>query len=226
MRKYNVTADVIGADIYPVSVPPGIHSQFKTNTDISMVGDYTRIMNAVGEGKMPVWMVLQIAWSGVTKPGKKLVFPDFRQERFMTYEAIINGARALLYFGGNVTQAMNRRDAKLGWNWWFWDSVLRRVVMEIGEKSPLYPALLEANSPLPVKCNLPDIEFCVRQVSNEFFVLACKRNPGSAEVTFTGLPSNLSNGTVLYEQNRTIDVHAGTVTDHFAQHDVHVYRLR
>jgi hypothetical protein len=226
MQKYNVTADVVGADIYPISVPPGIHSQFKTNKEISMVGDYTRIMNEVGGGKMPVWMVLQIAWSGVTKPGKKLVFPDYKQERFMTYEAIINGARALLYFGGNVPKALNKRDEKLGWNWTFWDNVLRPIVAQIGDKSPLYPALLEANSSLPVKANVSDIEFCVRQVGNEIFVLACKRNKGSAKVTFAGLPTTVSHGEVLFEKRRELKMNNGTFTDNFSQFDVHVYRIR
>jgi hypothetical protein len=224
MRKYNVTAEVVGADIYPVSVPPGIHSQFKTNKEISMVGDYTRIMNEVGEGKMPVWMVLQIAWSGVVNPGKKLVFPDFKQERFMTYEAIINGARGLLFFGGNLKQAMNRRDAQLGWNWTFWNNVLRPVIAQIGDKSPLYPALLEANSTLPVKASASDIEFCVRQVGSEIFVLACKRNRGSADVTFSGLPATLSGGSVMFEP-RDVKVDGGTFSDKFSQFDVHVYRL-
>lgn len=226
MRKYNVTADVVGADIYPVSVPPGIHSQFKTNKEINMVGDYTRIMDKVSEGKMPVWMVLQIAWSGVVQPGKKLVFPTFHQERFMTYEAIINGARALLYFGGNVQQAMNRRDQQLGWNWTFWDNVLRPVVAQIGDKSPLYPALLEPNSTLPIKASEPDIEFCVREVGKEIFLLACKRNHGTATVNFSGLPANTRAGAVLYEPGRNVVVKDGSFADQFAQFDVHVYRLQ
>jgi hypothetical protein len=226
MREYNVTADVVGADIYPISVPPGIHSQFKTNTEISMVGDYTRIMDKVGEGKMPVWMVLQIAWSGVVKPGKKLVFPTFPQERFMTYEAIINGANALWYFGGNVKEAMNSRDKQLGWNWTFWYNVLRPVIAQIGDKSSLHPALLQPNSTLPVKSSIADIEFCVRQVGNEIFLLACKRNHGTATVNFTGLPGNITGGAVLYEPGRKVVVKNGSFADRFAQFDVHVYRLQ
>jgi hypothetical protein len=224
MRAYNPTTDVVGADIYPVSLPPGIHSQFKTNTEISMVGDYTRIMSQVGEGKMPVWMVLQIAFSGTVGPGKKHVMPTYQQERFMTYEAIINGARGLLYFGGNLTQVMNRTDANLGWNWTFWNGVLRPVVAQIGDKSELYPALLEPNSTLPIKANAPDVEFCVRQVGSDVFVLACKRNRGTANVTFAGLPANVSGGSVLFE-SRNVDLQNGSFTDRFSQFDVHVYKL-
>jgi hypothetical protein len=225
MREYNVTADAVGADVYPVSVPPGTHSQFKTNTEINMVGDYTRRMVEVSEGKMPVWMVLQIAFSGTVSPGKKHVMPTYAQERFMTYEAIINGARGLLYFGGDLKQVMSRRDADLGWNWTFWQNVLRPVVWQIGDKSPLYPALLVADSKLPVKANAPDIEFCLREVGSDIFLLACKRNHGTATVSFSGLPATLKSGTVLFEKPRDAAIKNGTLTDRFSQFDVHVYKL-
>ena len=89
----------------------------------------------------------------------------------------------------------------------------------------LYPALLEANSKLPVKCNVPDIEFCVRQVGDDVFVLACKRNRGTADVSFSGLPSTVSGGSVLFEP-RNVSVTKGALTDRFSQFDVHVYKLR
>jgi len=92
-------------------------------------------MMEVAEGKKPVWMVLQISWSGVLKPGLTLRFPTFPEERFMSYQAIINGARGLIYFGGNNEAAMSDADKKLGWNWTFWKRVLRPVVEEIGTKT-------------------------------------------------------------------------------------------
>src|SRR3990172_819599 len=119
LRPYNVAGDITGADIYPISYPPGTHSLL-TNKSLSLVGDYTRTMMEVADGRMPVWMVLQIAWSGVIKPGKTLRFPAFAEERFMAYEAIINGARGLNFFGGNLPVSLNPEDAKLGWNWTFW----------------------------------------------------------------------------------------------------------
>ena len=141
LKTYNGTADIVGADIYPIGYPPGGHSDL-TNKTLSLIGDHTHMMMEVAEGKKPVWMVLQIAWSGVIKPGKTLRMPTFPEERFMTYEAIINGARGLIYFGGNLEGAMNARDRTLGWNWSFWQRVLRPVIEEIGAHSPLYPALV------------------------------------------------------------------------------------
>lgn len=226
LRRYNSIGDILGADIYPVGVPPGAHSLLP-NKNISLVGDHTRIMMDVADGKLPVWMVLQIAWSGVTKPGKTLVFPTFEQERFMTYEAIINGARGLIYFGGSIKPALTPRDEKLGWNWTFWDSVLRRVVTEIGTKSPLYPALVAPNSKLPIRASgAPGVEFCVREVEGQIFILACKREGEKATVEFTGLPPRIAKGEVLFESSRKVKVAQGRFTDEFEPFGVHVYRFR
>jgi hypothetical protein len=226
LRRYNGVGDILGADIYPVGVPPGAHSLL-TNKNISLVGDHTRIMMDVADGKMPVWMVLQIAWSGVVKPGKVLRFPTFPEERFMTYQAIINGARGLIYFGGNIRAAMTPQGAKLGWNWTFWDRVLRRVIEEIGTKSPLYPALVAPDSELPIQVSRAGgLEFCVREAGQEIFILACQREGTAGNVEFTGLPVAIAKGEVLFESPRVVAVKEGRFSDWFAPFDVHVYRFR
>ena len=110
-------------------------------------------MLEVVDGRKPIWLTLQIAWSGVAKRGKTLRFPTLPEQRFMTYEAIINGARGIIYFGGNLPQTLSERDKPYGWNWTYWDRVLRPVIEEIGDKSPLADALCAPNSKLPVKAN-------------------------------------------------------------------------
>ena len=225
LRKYDATADILGVDIYPISYPLGIHSLVTNyNRDLGLVGDFTRLMEEVGEHKMPVWMVLQISYSGVLKPGKTLRMPTFPEERFMTYEAIINGARGLIYFGGNNEGAMNERDKKLGWNWKFWTHVLRPVIREIGSKSPLYPALVapEVNG-VTVDGG---IESCVRKVGNDLFILACKRGGETEKVEFSGLPAEAAKAEVLYEEPRAVQATGGRFTDWFGPWEVHVYRFK
>jgi hypothetical protein len=226
LQKYLPTGDVTGADIYPISYPPGLHSQYETNSEISMVGDYTRKMMAVANGQQPVWMVLQIAWSGVVKPGKTLRMPTFAEERFMVYQAIINGARGLLFFGGNVEPAMSPRDKELGWNWTFWNRVLRPVIEEIGDKSLLHQAMVAPHSKLPIANHNSDIEFCVREVGSEIFLLACKRGPKTEVIEFNGFPDTKESAEVLYESPRTVKVKQGKLSDWFGPFEVHVYRLR
>jgi hypothetical protein len=146
LKRYDAGWDVGGIDIYPVSYPPGVHSE-KKNKELSMVGDFTRLMKQVA-GEKPFWMTLQIAFSGVVKPGRTLRFPTFPEQRFMAYEAIINGARGLTYFGGGLPQTLNPRDQPLGFNWTYFDRVMRPLLEELGPRSPILPALLAADSGL------------------------------------------------------------------------------
>ena len=127
LRPYNAAYDIGGVDIYPIGYPPGGHVvAAEPNKRISMVGDYTRKMLRVVDGRKPIWLTLQIAWSGVARPGKTLRFPTFPEQRFMTYEAIINGARGLVYFGGGLPTTLSEDDREYRWNWTYWDRVLRR----------------------------------------------------------------------------------------------------
>jgi hypothetical protein len=226
LRPYNAACNILAADIYPIGYPPGTHSLLP-NKEISMVGDFTKTMMQVTDGKMPVWMTLQIAWSGVIKPGKTLRFPTFADERFMTYQAIINGARGLIYFGGHIPKAMSVEDAALGWNWRFWQRVLRPVIEEIGEKSPLQPALVAPDSKLPIAVAAGDgIEFCVREVGDELFILACKREGATVLATFNGLPAWTTRGEVMFEPPRVVEAKDRKFTDWFGPFEVHVYRFR
>jgi hypothetical protein len=225
LLPYAPAGDITGADIYPISYPPGKDSLL-TNKEISMVGDYTRKMMDVSQGRMPVWMVLQIAWSGVVNSNATLRMPTFPEERFMTYEAIINGARGLIYFGGNVKQAMTPEDAALGWNWNFWNRVLRPVMEEVGNHSLLEPALVAPDSKLPIKVsNGQGIEFCAREAGSDLYILACKREGATLNVQFENLPMSKSEGEVMYESPRTVKVAHGKFTDWFGPFEVHVYHF-
>ena len=225
LAAYNDTLDITGTDIYPIGYPPGSHSLLP-NKEISMVGDYTQRMREVTQGKKPFWMTLQIAWSGVAGKGKTLRFPTFAQERFMTYEAIINGARGLIYFGGNLPVTFNDRDAKLGWNWTFWECVLRPVVEEVGANGPLAEAMVAPDSTLPIRSDGKGIEFVVRETPQALYVLACARDPSvTAQVKFTGLPAGAGEGKVLFEEPRTVKVAGGSFEDWFGPYEVHVYRF-
>jgi len=224
---YAPYVDITGMDVFPIGYPPGGHVPNWTNKEISMVGDWTKIIVEAAQGK-PVWMTLQIAFSGTAGKGKTLRFPTFSQERFMTYEAIICGARGINYFGGGhgMPQTLNERDLPLGYNWTFWERVLKPLLAELNEKSPLHQALLAPNSKLPVKAEgASGIEFTVREVGEQIFILVCKREGQTAQVTFKGLPAGVTGGDVLYESPRKVEVKNGQFTDWFGPEDVHVYRL-
>jgi hypothetical protein len=225
---YNVAADVIAVDIYPVVASGSASNPPITNTQVSQVGDWANEIAQVAGGQKEFWVVEQIAFSGTTPPSHTLVFPTYQQSRFMAYQAIINGARGLMFFGGNITNTLNSQDLPYGYNWTFWTNVLKPLVLQLGDQGQLTAALTTSNSTLPITFSgttAPDIEFCVRQVPPYLYVLASKREGATVNVTFSGLPSWAALGDVVYESPRTVSAQNGQFTDTFAQWDVHVYRF-
>ena len=247
LTPYRPACDIAGADIYPVSYPPGIHSG-TSNRGLSAVGDLTRIVKTAA-GPKPVWMTLQIAWSGTvrskTRPAIVPRFPTLHEQRFMAYEAIVNGARGLVFFGGHLTQVGTPADAKAGWNWSYWNRSLRPVVVELNS-ADVRPALLAANAKATVKAGTKEVEVVTRQDGRTLYVIAVRRGGSTSTVGFTGLPSKhdgqrLTRGEVLgeYVQEpppppigagkqvfRTVPVANAGFRDWFGPHDARVYRFR
>ncbi len=243
---YRPAFDITGADIYPVAYPPGQHSDLP-NKDISVVGDVTKKMiNAAGS--KPIWMTLQIAWSGISpnqqRPDLVPRFPTFQEERFMAYQAIVNGARGLVFFGGQLTQVMRPRDAQLGWNWTFWELVLRPLLVELTSPSVL-PALIAPVAQAAVAASAADVELTARRSGDFLPVIAVRRGGSTSRVTISGLPprqggAQLTAGQVMFEyaqdplpppiqpdkqQFRYVKVENGSFKDWFGPHDTHVYRF-
>ena len=156
--------------------------------------------------------------------------PTFPEERFMTYNAIINGARGVNYFGGANRLSLNERDAKLGYNWTFWERVLKPLLAEINANGPLAEALVAPNSTLPIKCQTKEgagIELCSREVGDDLYILAASKEPRlTQQVEFTGLPSSAGEGVVIFEEPRKVAARNGTLKDWFAPWDVHAYKFK
>jgi hypothetical protein len=242
LTPYRPAFDITGVDVYPVSYPPGIHTGGR-NRDINVVGEVTRKIRAASGGK-PFWVTLQIAWSGVAPsrehPDVVPRVPSLHQERFMAYQAIANGARGLVFFGGHLRQVMTPQDAASGWNWTFWRRVLRPLTSELGS-AELHPALAVADAPSQVAPHPadPQIELVTRRTTTHLYVIAVKTGGPVKQVTLGGLPRGLTTGEVLFEYvqqplpppvtghqaARPVRVHSGAFSDWFAPHDVHVYRF-
>jgi len=222
LRPYNDACDVLSIDIYPVSEPPGKHS-LESNKQLSMVGDYTKRVMDLAEGKKIPFMVLQACWSGANpkhNPKNRLMFPTFREERYMMYQAIINGSNGLAFFGMPV--GLTGRDEELGWNWTFWRAVLRPLLCEIKPGSEVYPMLISPDSHYPLQfTGAPQIEVRCKEAGVYLYIFAAAREGPTQTVTFSGLQDG--EVTVLHE-NRTLEARGGLFTDTFAPHDVHVYR--
>ena len=247
LEPYRPAFDITGADIYPVSYPPGKHAG-RGNRDIGVVGTVTEKMVRAAGGK-PVWMTLQVAWSGVIPsqqhPDNVPRFPTLRQERFMAYQAIVHGARGLSFFGAHLTQIARPADAQLGWNWTFWDQVLQPLLGELTSDT-IAPALIAPTAERAVKTRTAGVELVTRQDAKFVYVIAVRRGGGTSQVSFTGLPTRrsrrpMTGGEVLFEYEqeplpppiqpdrqtfRTVRAANGRFRDWLGQHDVRVYRFR
>jgi len=227
LAPYAAACDITGADIYPVSYPPGIHAG-GANTDVSVVGDVTRKMVKAAGGK-PVWTTLQIAWSGVLPTKHVPRYPTLLEERFMAYQAIVAGARGLAFFGGHLPQPMRPADARSGWNWTFWETVLAPLVREL-TSTAVGPALVAQDAKLTVKASAADVDVAVREAGGFLHVIAVRRGGATSRVSFSGLPKGVGDGEVLFEYAngafRTVAVSASSFRDWFGPHDAHVYRFK
>lgn len=230
LQPYNSAADILMIDDYPVVTNGTIANNPPiTNTNVSQFGDWTHVLSQVANNQRNFWMVEQIAFSGTTPPSHTLVFPSFQQERFMAFQAIVNGARGLMFFGGNVAATLtDTNDAALGWNWTFWTNVLKPLTLQLLPGSPVFDALVAPDSLLPITLSgatYPDIEFRVRQSATNLYLIATKREgTNSVDATFSGLPDWATNATVLFE-DRTITASNNAITDTFSQWDVHIYKF-
>jgi hypothetical protein len=218
LAPYTAVTDVHGVDIYPVTIG-------NPSPDLHQVGEWTSTLVSVTPSA-PVWTTLQVCASGSRDSSGSFVLPTLQQERYMAYDAIVNGARALAFYGGNQAACWDSSDSQYGWNWTFWQNVLRPLVEELSARSPIASALVNASTTATVSTSDPSTEAIARQGAtvDELWVIAARSGSGSAPVTFSGLPSWAGAGSV-YAENRAVAAAGGSFTDTFGQWDVHVYRF-
>lgn len=218
LAPYTPVTDIHGVDHYPVTfgtADPKLHE----------IGTWTDTIRSVTPSGA-VWTTLQVCASGSSGPNGAFVLPTREQERYMVYDAILNGARSLAFYGGNLSRCWNASDTARGWNWTFWDTVLEDVIREINGESPLAPALVNPGSEQVLEASDETTQAISRvgASASELWVIAARHGEGTQPVTIRGLPAAVRSGTV-YEEGRTVEVVDGALTDTFSRWDVHVYRF-
>jgi hypothetical protein len=131
--------DVLGLDPYPLTKPRG-------QNDLAMVGEWTRLGRDAVHGSRPLWMVLQYFPVNAAAG-----WPTYDELRSMSWMAIVEGARGLLYWSfGNRGLAWVKDPAEREARW----NDLVRVTREVKalESVLLAPdaALLQEAGGLPV----------------------------------------------------------------------------
>ncbi len=134
LRLFSRSADIVGCDIYPGKKGVDGHNELH-NHRLSSVGAYTELMQDAAANK-PIWMVLPaFSWDLLRiknaqaedlDPGN---FPSYKHSRFMAWDAILHGAKGILYWGSFMVSTKTL----------FWSSIMG-VTKEI---AALEPFLLE-----------------------------------------------------------------------------------
>jgi cell division septation protein DedD len=217
IQPYSDVTDIHGVDVYPVTLTnpsPNLHD----------VGTWTNTVASVTPSKA-AWSTLQVCDSGSYNTGGQFVLPTLAQERYMAYDAIVNGARSLAFYGGNIPGCWNATDRQYGWNWTFWTSVLKPLVQELNAASPIAPALVDPGSTQVLTTSDPSTEAISRtSADGDTWVIAARSGTGTQQVTISGLPTNLGTGDV-YTENRSVAASNDSIADSFDQWGVHVYRF-
>jgi hypothetical protein len=215
LAPYSAVTDSNGIDVYPVALhnpTPNLHQ----------VGVWTHRLRSITSDHS-VWTTLQICPNDSFDRQGQFVLPTSRQERYMIYDAIINGARGLSFFGGGNPYCWNRTDRRYRWSWAFWNHTLEPLLREISAHNPLAPALTNPASTRHLATNDPTTQTITR-TSRTLWVIAARYGSGTKNVTITGLPPNIQNATV-YTEHRRIRISNGRLTDRFNQWQVHIYEL-
>lgn len=138
LAKHADYCDLIGCDIYPYPTDSSNGHSDLTDRTLASVGAYTERFSRLAPDKS-VLMVLQgFGWRQLYPENEKAGGPPaYRDSRFMAYDAVARGAKAICYWGTNYDD-----DQKSAW---------KGLAPVITELASLKKYLAQPETPLPLK---------------------------------------------------------------------------
>ena len=228
LRKYNEATDFVGCNPYPVLHPemrPTVRDDVKyvdsPNQTISCIGDYTTKMMQIGGGR-PVWMQLQAHaneywFKEDTFPyDHHIVYPTYRQMRFMAFNAVVRGATAFEW--SMVRLSVDHPQ---------W----RNVCRVIGELRDLHEILASPESDEKPELEYRElgygdwtgVETLVKRHGGRPWLLTVNTQFDPMEAVFSELPEGTPGALQVYGEGRKISVTRNRFSDYFEPYEVHIY---
>jgi len=227
LRHYNQAVHAAGCDIYPVPFNHCNGHSDLVDTNLTSVGAYTRRMRDGAPGKA-CWMVLQgFGWHDLResspedekeaeRTGRR---PNLKETRFMAYDALVNGANAILYWGTFTIE----KDSVL------WNDMLK-TAREIRALEPAIVAAPEPAAPVAIaethsaSFDGGQPRLMLRRAGDDYVLIAVNEAATAVAFDVAGLPA-LLNGKTLYRLNSKEEhrVEQGGFRDGISGLDVHVY---
>lgn len=142
LRSYAATADIVGIDIYPIREGDG---SYLDNLPLHAVGEHTERARAAVEDWVDVWMILQaFGYSDLPNEGGRGRRPTPGELRFMAYDALVHGARGVIFFGSHQLRNLIPLDEPV------WNTAVRTLARELQVIGPTL-RLGETNDSLVVE---------------------------------------------------------------------------
>lgn len=231
MQAYNAGTDVVACDIYPVN-PGGLRPMYAlfedghqgdlNNQTLSQVGDYVDKMRRVTGPNRPLLMVLQaFAWEALRdekeRDETKVLYPTWEESRFMAFQSLIKGANGIIYWG-----SFSMPQPSDAW------TAITRTAREIADLAPVLAERTAAFVPSvdyhEIGHSVDDgVQWLVKESGGALYVFTCNAYRYPCRATLGGF-GEWKTCTVLNE-NRTLDIADGGITDDWKAFDVHVYRF-
>lgn len=234
LKAYNAGTDIVACDIYPVN-PGGLNPMFAlfpdgyqgdlNNERISQVGEYVDKMRQVTGPNRPLLMVLQaFAWGALEdelglkeRREEKILYPTYAESRFMAFQSLIKGANGIVYWGSHTMPQPSQP----------WDD-LKRVTREA---AALAEVLAARTAPLALALDYHEmghsvddgVQVLAKEHEGHMYMFTCNADKNICKVTMAGL-GDWSQCAVLNE-NRTLPVERGAITDTWRRFDVHIYKF-
>jgi hypothetical protein len=195
LRPYLAIPDVVSVDIYPVGGGSDYQESPFAERGPACVGVFTRnlvrMVSRDGVQQKPVWMVLQgFGWGDLARTSNPPEpwtgrTPSYTEVRFMTFDAVINGAGGVIYWG---TPFLPKDDPNSTWE------SLKKVASELRD---LMPAITADGLPTDhlVRATPGNIEIAVRGTEKTTTLLLANPSvsvPAEGSLEFHGIrPSTL-----------------------------------
>lgn len=207
LTDFGAVADIVGCDIYPVPMGPLVGHSDLADQGLPSVGAYTRRMLQTAPAKS-VWMVLQgFGWDDLAEVVNKgdRPRPTRSQNRFMAYDAIVNGARGILYWGTFAVEA----DAP------FWTD-LKQMVSELHSLQPFLSAP-DSNQKYQVTIDPRwgsserGLVWLAKEAEGQLALFLVNQAPDPIAFTVSGLDSWNSHTVQVSNEPETLQVQDGNI---------------